>query len=215
MFTRKRPPGEGVADRSRSAGQPQSQPQAMPILPRPARPDIPGFAGARAEVRETASRDGAIRDTVPRAAGPRSPAEPEGSKLTVGRDIHLKGEITSCDLLVVEGRVEASMNSRYIRIAEGGVFEGDCEIDVADIAGHFTGNMLAREQLIVRATGRVNGTIRYDRIEIEAGGEVTGNVDVMQGTVSYPAPATTVEQDLEQDVEPIDDTPRPTALPAE
>ena len=215
MFTRKRPPGEGGADRARSAGQSHSQPQAMPILPRPARPDIPGFAGARAEAREAASRDSAIRDSVPRAAGPRSPAEPEGSKLTVGRDIHLKGEITSCDLLVVEGRVEASMNSRYIRIAEGGVFEGDCEIDVADIAGHFTGNMLAREQLIVRATGRVNGTIRYDRIEIEAGGEVTGNVDVMQGTESYPAAATPVEQDLEQDIEPIEDTPRPTALPAE
>ncbi len=210
MFTRKRPSGEGSADRSRIAGQPQSHPPAMPVLPRPARPDIPGFAGTRADTRDTATRD-----TGPRAGGPRSPAEPEGSKLIVGRDIHLKGEITSCDLLVVEGRVEASMNSLYIRIAEGGVFEGDCEIDVADIAGRFNGNMLARERLVVRATGRVAGTIRYDRIEIEAGGEVTGNVDVMQGTVSYPAPATTVEQDLEQDVEPIDDTPRPTALPAE
>jgi cytoskeletal protein CcmA (bactofilin family) len=211
MFTRRRPPGESGGDRSHTAGQPQSHPPAMPILPRPARPDIPGFAGSRGEARETPSRDTASRDAGLRSAGPRSPAEPEGSKLIVGREIHLKGEITSCDVLVVEGRVEASMNSRYIRIAEGGVFEGDCEIDVADIAGNFNGNMLARERLVVRATGRVNGTIRYDRIEIEAGGEVTGNVDVMQSPQGYPAAVPPADQD----VDPIADTPRPTALPAE
>ena len=41
------------------------------------------------------------------------------SKLIVGPDIKLKGaEITDCDTLVVEGRVEASMDSRVIQIAE-------------------------------------------------------------------------------------------------
>src|SRR6266446_6221184 len=40
------------------------------------------------------------------------------SKLIVGPDIKLKGaEITDCDTLVVEGRVEASMDSRVIQIA--------------------------------------------------------------------------------------------------
>src|SRR6266446_6221182 len=43
------------------------------------------------------------------------------SKLIVGPDIKLKGaEITDCDTLVVEGRVEASMDSRVIQIAEHG-----------------------------------------------------------------------------------------------
>ena len=39
----------------------------------------------------------------------RAPAasENEGKKLIVGRDIILSGRITSCDKLVVEGRVEA------------------------------------------------------------------------------------------------------------
>src|SRR5690606_10605538 len=58
---------------------------------------------------------------VPAASSPES----EGSKLIVGRNIRLKGEIEACDTLVVEGYVEASMSSRIIEIAEGGTFKGD------------------------------------------------------------------------------------------
>jgi hypothetical protein len=58
----------------------------------------------------------------------------KGSKLIVGPDIKLKGvEITDCDTLVVEGRVEASMDSRVISIAERGVFSGTVGIDLAEI----------------------------------------------------------------------------------
>ncbi len=196
MFTRRRPPGDGAADTSQAAGRPGPQAPSQPVLPRPQRPDIPGFGASRVE---------------PREGSPRNPAEPDGSKLTVGREIHLKGEITSCDLLIVEGRVEASMNSRYIRIAADGVFDGECEVDIADVAGRFNGNLVARERLVVRSTGRVSGTIRYDRIEIEPGGVVAGNVDLLQ-------PLDAPKRDgLEPsaDEQPPAASTRPAALPAE
>ena len=101
----------------------------------------------------------------------------EGSKLIVGPNIKLKGaEITDCEILVVEGRVEASMNSRDIRIAEGGVFSGKAEIDVAEVRGTFEGELTARKRLVVYATGRVNGTIRYGALMVEEGGIITGNM---------------------------------------
>src|SRR5258705_6898312 len=82
----------------------------------------------------------------------------KGSKLIVGPDIKLKGaEITDCDTLVVEGRVEASMDSRVIQISEHGVFVGKAGIDVAEIRGRFEGELTARKQLVIRATGRVSG----------------------------------------------------------
>jgi cytoskeletal protein CcmA (bactofilin family) len=100
-----------------------------------------------------------------------------GSKLIVGPDIKLKGvEITDCDTLVVEGRVEATMDSRVIQIAENGVFQGNVGIDVADIRGRFEGELTARKQLIIRSTGRVTGTIRYGKITIEDGGELSGQI---------------------------------------
>jgi len=104
----------------------------------------------------------------------------EGSRLIVGPNIKLKGsEITDCGILVVEGRVEASMNSRDIHIAEGGVFSGKAEIDVAEIRGTFEGELTARKRLVIHATGRVSGTIRYGAMQIEEGGIVSGNVAML------------------------------------
>jgi cytoskeletal protein CcmA (bactofilin family) len=99
------------------------------------------------------------------------------SKLIVGPDIKLKGaEITDCDTLVVEGRVEASMDSRVIQIAENGVFVGKVGIDVAEIRGRFEGELIARKQLVIHSTGHVSGKIRYGKITVEEGGELLGDV---------------------------------------
>jgi cytoskeletal protein CcmA (bactofilin family) len=101
----------------------------------------------------------------------------QGSKLIVGPDIKLKGvEITDCDTLVVEGRVEASMDSRVIKIADHGVFSGTVGIDVAEIRGRFEGELTARKHLIIYSTGRVSGTIRYGKITVEEGGELSGDI---------------------------------------
>lgn len=101
----------------------------------------------------------------------------QGSKLIVGPGIKLKGaEIQDCDTLVVEGRVEATMDSRVIQIADQGSFAGKVTIDVAEIRGRFEGELTARKQLIIHATGHVTGTIRYGKIVIQEGGELTGDV---------------------------------------
>lgn len=106
--------------------------------------------------------------------------EPVGSKLVVGPDIKLKGvEITDCDTLFVEGRVEASMDSRVVQIAEHGVFSGTATMDVAEIWGRFEGELTARKHLVIHATGRVSGHIRYGSIRIEEGGELSGEVSTV------------------------------------
>ncbi|MDD2741813.1 MAG: polymer-forming cytoskeletal protein [Rhodocyclaceae bacterium] len=101
-----------------------------------------------------------------------------GARLIVGPDVKLKGaEILDCDTLVVEGRVEATMDSRVIRIAENGAFAGKVSIDIAEIHGHFEGDLTARTQLIIHATGRVSGKIRYGKLVIDEGGELCGDIN--------------------------------------
>ncbi len=106
-----------------------------------------------------------------------------GSKLIVGPNIKLKGvEITDCDTLVVEGRVEATIDSRVIQIAECGAFKGSAEIDIAEIHGEFDGDLLVRQKLVIYATGKVSGKVRYGKVVIEEGGQLAGDVQV--GTAS-------------------------------
>jgi cytoskeletal protein CcmA (bactofilin family) len=103
--------------------------------------------------------------------------EPAGSKLIVGANIKLKGvEIDDCDTLVVEGRVEATMVSRAIQIAENGAFSGKVDVDVAEIRGDFKGEMTARKRLVIHASGHVSGKIRYGKMLVQEGGEISGDV---------------------------------------
>jgi cytoskeletal protein CcmA (bactofilin family) len=113
----------------------------------------------------------------------------EGKKLIVGRDIALNGEIKSCDKLVVEGHVEANISDcRVIEIAEGGSFKGMAEIDSAEISGTFDGSITARELLVIRATGRITGKVRFGQLEIERGGEVTGDIQAYGKAEAHSAP---------------------------
>lgn len=104
--------------------------------------------------------------------------KPSESKLTVGPNIKLKGvEITDCDTLVVEGAVEATMDSRVIQIAECGSFTGSAEIDIAEIRGEFNGTLTVRQKLMIYATGKVKGKIRYGKVVIEEGGQLSGEIE--------------------------------------
>jgi cytoskeletal protein CcmA (bactofilin family) len=122
-----------------------------------------------AEVRESAAAEA--------TSSTKSEAVPSVARLTVGPDIKLKGaEITDCDTLIVEGQVDASMDSRVVEIAESGIFRGKVQVDVADIRGRFDGELTALKQLVIRETGKVSGTIRYGKIRIDEGGTVSGDV---------------------------------------
>lgn len=133
------------------------------------RPNVPNTISAAAS-----------SSTQSAAAEKEKAAEPAGNRLIVGPDVRLKGaEILDCDTLVVEGYVEATMDSRIIRIAEKGEFNGKVGIDVAEIHGTFNGELEARNQLIIHATGRVNGKVRYGKVLIEEGGELSGDVQML------------------------------------
>ena len=117
---------------------------------------------------------------VPPAAAPKpsSASDSSGSKLTVGPNIKLKGvEITDCDTLVVEGTVEATMDSRVIQISENGAFKGSAEIDIAEIHGEFNGTLTVRQKLVIYSTGKVNGKIRYGKLVVEEGGQLAGEIE--------------------------------------
>ena len=117
---------------------------------------------------------------APVAAAPAPENSTSEARLIVGPDVKLKGaEILDCDTLVVEGRVEATMDSRVIRIAEQGSYTGKVSIDIAEIQGIFEGELTARSQLIIHATGRVSGKIRYGKLVIDEGGELSGDIDTL------------------------------------
>ncbi len=148
---------------------------ADPLAPR----QMPAGLGSASGRSPAAAAVPSALAATPAPATPASAAgEPGGSKLTVGPNIKLKGvEITDCDTLVVEGTVEATMDSRVIHIAEQGAFRGSAEIDIAEIHGQFDGTLTVREKLVIFGSGRVSGKIRYGKVVIEEGGQLSGEIE--------------------------------------
>jgi cytoskeletal protein CcmA (bactofilin family) len=123
------------------------------------------------------------------APAPRAGA-PERRALVVGRGIALAGgAISDCERLEVHGTVEVSLNHAVeLSIAETGVFRGEAEIEEADISGAFDGAITANSRLVVRATGRLSGTIRCAKLMVEEGAQVSGRIEMI-APAAQPAPA--------------------------
>jgi cytoskeletal protein CcmA (bactofilin family) len=121
----------------------------------------------------------------------RDPAERR--TLVVGQGISVQGVIQDAERLVVEGTVEANMiHATELSIAFGGVFRGEVQVEDAEIAGTIDGTLTARGSLIVRASGRVLGKARCRRLQVEDGGQITGQIEMITDqspAALSPAPA--------------------------
>ena len=153
-----------------------------PFQPASARPAAPVAPARPAGEGELPSRP--MTPAQPIGAAPRRPAEPikteaarDVRKLIVGRDITLSGEIAACDHLIVEGTVEASVKECHrLEVAESGLFKGAVEINEAEIAGRFEGQLTVQGRLSVRSTGRIEGKIQYGELAVDAGGTLDGEI---------------------------------------
>ena len=124
--------------------------------------------------------------TAPTQSSPKN--ETATRKLVVGRGIVFSGEITSCDCLVVEGTVKANIAGCHdINIAEGGLFTGSAAVESAEIRGRFEGALNVSGRLLIHASGKVAAEVRYHQIEIERGGEISGQIQA-QNSESAQAP---------------------------
>lgn len=180
------PPGMDIAH---STATPGRLPEAGFGVP-PYRPSPPKEAPAMSSrpplspSAATAANGAAPRTSLAQATlartNQREPAERR--TLVVGRGISLQGTVQDAERLVVEGTVEATMiHAAELSIAQGGVFKGEVEVEDAEIAGTIDGTLTAKASLVIRASGRVMGTARCRRLQVEDGGQISGRIEMITG----------------------------------
>ena len=148
----------------------ESLPRAPSAAPQPAPPATPSAPLPAAA--STVAKPPVVEKPVEPL-----PSERKEARLTVGPEIKMKGaEIIDCDTLVVEGRLEATLDTLVLQIAEQGQFNGVVSVDVAEIHGRLDGELTARKQLIIHSTARVSGKIRYQKIQVAEGAEIAGEI---------------------------------------
>jgi cytoskeletal protein CcmA (bactofilin family) len=170
-----------MADQADNLGLPFRPAQLVDKLTGPFRPGEGSRPSTAAEVTPVSSYQ-------PEPQSQRRGNEVDIRTMIVGAETALSGEITSCNRLIVEGTIDAKIdNCQHVLIDESGVFRGESSTDNADVRGSFDGILVVRKRLLIRATGRVSGTVTYAEIEIEPGGKITGTLQ-MYGESTMPDP---------------------------
>jgi cytoskeletal protein CcmA (bactofilin family) len=102
----------------------------------------------------------------------------EAGSITVGDGVRIEGSIVSFRTLEVLGFLKGELAGENLTIGGSGMLEGSVRVEALEVIGCFKGDAEVNGHLIVRATGKVAGTLSYRSIEIDNGGVVQGSLDI-------------------------------------
>ncbi len=93
----------------------------------------------------------------------------------VSGETHLVGDLSLSDSLHIDGSIKGNVKSASdVIIGKTGSFEGDLSAVNVIISGRFQGNISAQRMEIV-AGGRVDGEVEVAELVIESGGHFNGS----------------------------------------
>jgi len=113
----------------------------------------------------------------------------ENSPARIGKTIVISGEIKGGEDLIVDGRVEGTVNLAESRLTIGPNANVSADLTAKDvlILGHVQGNVVASGRVELRAGCSVEGDIRALRLAVEDNAVFRGKVDLTQGVSRHEA----------------------------
>lgn len=112
----------------------------------------------------------------------------ENAPARIGKSVVICGEIKGSEDLIVDGRVEGTVNLAESRLTIGPTANVAADVSARDvlILGHVQGNVVASGRVELRAGCTVEGDIRALRLAVEDNAVFRGKVDLTQGAVKSP-----------------------------
>jgi cytoskeletal protein CcmA (bactofilin family) len=94
----------------------------------------------------------------------------------IGPDLFIKGEVRNGDHVLVLGLIDGSISAEHVVVRQGGRVHGTLIATTAEIEGEVQGHVLVRQLIRISSTGSVRGDVRYGRISVQDGGELSADV---------------------------------------
>jgi cytoskeletal protein CcmA (bactofilin family) len=106
----------------------------------------------------------------------------ENSPARVGKTIVIRGEIQGKEDLIVDGRLEGTVNLAENRLTVGPTADVAADITAKDVLvlGRVQGNVVASGRVELRAGCNLEGDIRALRLAVEDNAVFRGKVDLTQ-----------------------------------
>jgi len=138
--------------------------KSEPEFPRP----IPPVAATSSEIPS---------HPAPTAVGVRTEAPKVAS---IGKSLHVRGELTGNEDLAVEGKVEGTiaLKGHHLTIGPTGHATAGIQAKSVVVGGQVNGNVSADEKVEISATGSIVGDVRAPRVVLVDGARFKGRIDM-------------------------------------
>ncbi len=99
---------------------------------------------------------------------------------TIGPSISIKGDLSGEEDLIVEGRVEGTIDLKQNNLTVGreGRVSASVRANTISVEGEVEGDLTGDEQVVVRRSGNVQGNINAPRVTLEDGCKFRGSIDM-------------------------------------
>jgi len=102
------------------------------------------------------------------------------NRATIGPSIHVHGDVTGEEDLLVQGRVEGKIDLKQhsVTVGPNGQVKADVYGRTIVVEGELEGSLFGGEQVVLRQSARVRGNIVSPRVTLEDGAIFKGNIDM-------------------------------------
>ena len=119
----------------------------------------------------------------------RPPSDPRQGQAVIGRSITIRGDVTGDEDLLIQGRVEGSIDLKEHSVTVGpeGRVKADLSGKTVTVEGEVDGDIRGRDQVALRASSKVNGDIVAPRVVLEDGASFLGSIDMSGNASPHPS----------------------------
>ena len=123
-----------------------------------------------------------------------------GKSAVIGPGIHINGDISGDENLIVEGRVDGKirLDSHQVEVGQSGRVNADITAKVIKIAGEVRGDINGMEKVIISRSGNVHGNIVAPRMTLEDGAIFKGSIDMDPGEPAKAKPVAPAKKTTEK-----------------
>ena len=109
----------------------------------------------------------------------------------IGKTISIKGDITGEENLVIEGKVDGTvqLKNNDLTVGQSGRVTANLTANVVRIDGEVKGDIVGMEKVVITKTGKVQGNIVGPRVTLEDGAKFKGSIDMDPSSAESAAPA--------------------------
>jgi len=117
---------------------------------------------------------------------------PPTEQTTIGRSLVIKGEISASEPLYIDGKIEGSLHVSDQRVTVGRYGSVTANISAKEVVimGSVKGNIQCTDRLDIRSEGSLIGDVVSQRISVEDGAVLKGNVEVRTASQKQDKPQT-------------------------